>query len=288
MRYRSSIFILLLIFLFSGSGCEKYINYVNSPEFEQKLVVTSFISPSDTLSRIFVSSNQPLYSYSEKLEDPGDIFGTISDGTIEIELDTTSSGLCFIRKNMPVIAGKTYTLKISSSKGLYAEATATVPQNRKILIKVDTVTREMYEYMQNNELVINVELTDYPGERNYYNIIGKFTGYTSNPKSNPITENNFYFPWYWFEYIDDIKAGPDNRIKLDSWIVPSIKNCDSAFINLYMMNTEESYYLYHTSLYEYDHSDNPFSEAKPIYSNIKGGLGIFTSYTLDSLRFRLK
>jgi hypothetical protein len=41
-------------------------------------------------------------------------------------------------------------------------------------------------------------------------------------------------------------------------------------------------------LNEFDRSDNPFSEAKPVYSNIKGGLGIFTSYTMDSLRFRLK
>ena len=177
MRHRSSIFILLLIFLFSGSGCEKYISYVNSPEFEQKLVVTSFISPSDTVSRIFVSSNQPLYSYSEKLEDPGDLFGTISDGTTEIELDTTSFGLSFNHDKMPVISGKTYTLKISGSKGLYAEAKATVPQKREILIKVDTMSQDVNEYMPGVEMVVNIELTDYPGEKNYYNVIGKFSGY---------------------------------------------------------------------------------------------------------------
>ncbi len=68
MRYRSYKYFLLLISLLTGSGCEKYIHYVNAPEFEQKLVITSFISPSDTVSKIFVSSNQPLYSFSEKLE----------------------------------------------------------------------------------------------------------------------------------------------------------------------------------------------------------------------------
>lgn len=278
MRYRSSIIILLLIFLFTGSGCEKYIKYVNAPEFEQKLVVTSFISPSDTVSRIFVSSNQPLYSYSEKLEDPGDIYGTISDGTTEIELEKVSSGLSFSRDKMPVIAGKTYTLKISSSKGLYAEAKATVPWNRKILIKVDTAEQDMYEYMPGNELVINIELTDYPGERNYYNIISSYIAYKS--KSSP--------KWYMFEYIDDIKAGSDNRIKVDTWIVPSISDYDSAFINIKILNTEKSYYLYHTTLRDFDYGENPFSEASPVYSNIEGGLGIFTSYTMDSLRFRLK
>lgn len=283
MRHRSYKYFFLLLFLLTGSGCEKYVNYVNSPVFEQKLVITSFISPSDTVSKILVSSNQPLYSFSEKLEDPGDITGTLSDGTNEVQLDTNSTGLLFSRNKMPVTSGKTYTLKISSSKGLYAEAVATIPQKRETIIKVDTVTvpGDAFYYEPINFLDISVEFTDYPAEKNFYNIIGKFTGYSSNP-------NNFYYPRYWFEYINDKNASPDNRIILDSWKVPSNNNYDSAFITVYVMNTEESYYLYHTSLYEFDHSDNPFSEAKPVFSNIDGGLGIFTSYTIDSLIFRLK
>lgn len=284
MKYNSSIFFVLLIYLFTGSGCEKYINYVNSPEFKQKLVITSFISPSDTVSRIFVSSNQPLYSYSEKLEEPGDLSATISDGTTEVELDTTSYGLSFNHNRMPVISGKTYTLKISSSKGLYAEARTTVPRKREILIKIDTISQEVHSYLQGTEMGINIELTDYPGEKNYYNVIGKFTGYFPEDYS----EGGYYYPRYWFEYIDDKEAGSDNRIRLDTWIIPSVNKYDSAFITVYLMNTEKSYYLYHTSIYQYDHGDNPFSEASPVYSNIEGGLGIFTAYTIDSLVFRLK
>lgn len=284
MRYRSLQYILLLLLLLTGAGCEKYVNYVNSPEFVQKLVVTSFISPSDTVSRIFVSSNQPLYTISEKLEDPGDIMGTISDGTTEIELDTTSFGLSFSHHKMAVVSGKTYTLKISSSKGLNAEAKATVPLERDILIKVDTLSQDRNEYVLGVELGINVELTDYPGEKNYYNVVGKFSGYNSEAESG----GGFSFPRYWFEYIDDIDASGDNRIRLDSWITQSLNNYDSAFITIYLMNTEKSYYLYHKSLYQYDHGDNPFSEASPVFSNIDGGLGIFTSYTTDSLVFRLK
>jgi hypothetical protein len=284
MRYRPLQYLLLFIFLLTGAGCEKYINYVNSPEFEQKLVVTSFISPSDTVSRIFVSSNQPLYSFSEKLEDPGDIMGTISDGITEIELDTTSFGLSFSHDKMPVVSGRTYTLKISCTKGLNAEAKATVPLERDILIKVDTLSQDRNEYMPGVELGINIELTDYPGEKNYYNVIGKFSGYKPESESG----GNSFFPRYWFEYIDDTDASDDNRIRLDTWITQSLSNYDSAFITVYLMNTEKSYYLYHTSLHEYDYGDNPFSEAKPVYSNIDGGLGIFTSYTIDTLVFRLK
>jgi hypothetical protein len=279
-------YFLFLVLPLIAYGCEKNVNYVNAPEFKQKLVITSFISPSDTVSNIYVSSNQPLYGFYEQLEEPGDVTGTISDGTVEVQLDTTSFGFFFNREKMPVISGKTYTLKISSSKGLHAEAVATIPQKREMMIKVDTVTviRNVSGNESYNFLRIIVEFTDYPGEKNYYNIIGKITVY----KTNPGPETDIYYDRFWFEYINDMKANPDNKITLDTWITPSVNNYDSAFINISLLNTEESYYLYHTSLYEYDRSDNPFSEAKPAYSNIKGGLGIFTSYTLDSLRFRLK
>lgn len=283
MRNRSLIYYLLLILLLSGTGCEKYIPFVNAPVFEQKLVITSFISPSDTLSRIYVSSNQRLYGFTEQPEYPGDLTGTISDGTNEIELDTTSFGLSFSHDRMPVIPGKTYTLKVASSNGLYAEATATVPQQREILIKVDTTTRETDDYMTVSILALDIELTDYPGEKNFYNVIGKLTGYKSTSNQNSIKSIR-----YWCEYIDDKVASPDNRIKLESWEVPSLNNYDSAFIDIILLNTEESYYRYHKSLKNYDSGDNPFSEASPVYSNIEGGLGIFTSYTVDSLVFRLK
>jgi hypothetical protein len=285
-KYRLHKYLLLLLLVFSGSGCEKYVNYVNSPEFEQKLVITSFISPSDTVCEIFVSSNQRLYGYYDELEDTGDIMGTISDGTTEVELDTTFSGLTFSRDAMPVISGKTYTLKISSSKGLYAEAVTNIPHKRETMIKLDTVKvpGDASDYESNNFLGISVEFTDYPGEKNYYNIIGKMRVFRTTQGQ----ETAFSYDRFWFEYIKDMEADRDNKITIDTWETPSINNYDSAFITVYLMNTEESYYLYHTSLNEFDRSDNPFSEAKPVYSNIIGGLGIFTSYTLDSLRFRLK
>jgi len=285
-KYRLNKYFILLLLVLSGSGCEKYINYVNSPEFEQKLVITSFISPSDTVCEIFVSSNQRLYGLYDKLEDTGDIMGTISNGTTEVELDTTSSGLTFSRDKMPVISGKTYTLKISSSKGLYAEAVTTIPQKRETLISVDTVsvTQDTPGYESSGFIEISVEFTDYPGEKNYYNLIGKMMVFRTTPSQGTA----FHYDRFWFEYIKDLKAGPDNKITIDTWMIPSVNNSDSAFITVFLMNTEESYYMYHTSLNEFDRSDNPFSEAKPVYSNIKGGLGIFTSYTMDTLRFRLK
>jgi hypothetical protein len=63
---------------------------------------------------------------------------------------------------------------------------------------------------------------------------------------------------------------------------------DSLFLNIYVLNTEKSYFLFHKSLKNYKNGENPFSEATPVYSNINGGFGVFTSYTIDSLVVRLK
>ena len=43
------------------NSCERDVKNVGLPEFEQKLVLAAFISPSDTISKITVSSNQRIY-----------------------------------------------------------------------------------------------------------------------------------------------------------------------------------------------------------------------------------
>jgi hypothetical protein len=292
MKYRSFKYTMLLVFILTGYGCEKYVSYVDPPAFEQKIVITSFISPSDTVSNFYVTSNQPLYFFYEQMEEPGDVTGSISDGTTEIQLDTTSSGLCFRSDQMPVISGKTYTLKVSSSKGLYAEATTTIPKQHEMVINVDTniVIQEVPGYEPDIQLRIITEFTDIPDEKNYYSIAGRFTLFKTIDGSETVIQEGVV----WFEetYITDMDADSDNKIKLETWISDSYKyilqNYDSAFLCIYLMNTEEAYYLYHTSIYENDNSDNPFSEVKPVYSNINGGLGVFTSYTIDSLVYRIK
>jgi len=63
---------------------------------------------------------------------------------------------------------------------------------------------------------------------------------------------------------------------------------DSVVLKVYLLNTEKSYYLFHKSLADYEDGENPFAESSPVYSNISGGSGIFTSYTVDSLVVKYK
>lgn len=45
-----------------------------------------------------------------------------------------------------------------------------------------------------------------------------------------------------------------------------------------LLETDDNYYKYHRSLEKYHDGDDPFTEFSPIYSNIKGGYGIFSGY----------
>jgi hypothetical protein len=281
--------IILLLFIFITVACETGVNLVEAPEFEQKLVITAFISPSDKISYFRVSSNRKLYGELETEDPLGLLSGTISDGSNEAALDTFRYGLMLSSEKMQIQYGKKYKIRVSSEKGLNAEAECTVPERKNFIIEVDT-----FSILTDNgyyspfpgvyrSLKIKVRFSDLPGEENYYRIIGRFRGYSSKYGIKGYVEFDK-------EYISD--KGMDGRnIVLNSdqesgYALSSAK--DSLFLNIYLYNTEKSYFTYHKSLEGYESGENPFTEASPVFSNITGGFGIFTSYTIDSLLVRLK
>jgi hypothetical protein len=268
------------------NGCEKDVNNVALPPFEQKLVLASFISPLDSASFVLVRSNRKIYGELGAEEQAGIISGTISDGSREVELDTVKYGLQVSRDKMQIEYGKTYTLNVTSDKGLSAFATCTVPGRREFNAAADTFsTPDPYGPTGSHQRRIDVRLSimDIPGEENYYRIAGKGIGYALNPRDGKqYTASDIMR----FEK-DFFSDGKGITIQTD-YGLNYFFGYDSAFLEVYLYNTEKSYYLYHKSLENYSGDGNPFREASPVYSNVTGGLGIFASYTVDTLVFRLK
>lgn len=278
-----SILLLLVII-----GCESEVDNVRLPEFQQKLVIASFISPSDYVSMIYVISNQRLFGDLSKKELPGRLAGTISDGIREVRLDTMPGGLSFRNGDMPVVPGNTYLLKVSNDKGLNAEAMSTVPLPGEFNLITDTFSIQHHEpgYLPWREFKVNITFSDLPDENNYYCIKGFMTAYNTVDSSKTYSfEEPLYFEKNLFT---DSEANSENKIQLSTGMPGYFTSYDSAFLKIYLLNTEKSYYLYHRSLENYNQGDNPFTEPTPVYSNIEGGFGIFTSYTIDSLIFRLR
>jgi len=289
MRRGSGKYLIVFILICSIYACEKEVRHAKVPAFEQKLVVASFISPSDSMCSVTVSSNRRLYGELNDFESRGNLSGTISDGYSTLALDTTLTGLKFNNSKIKIEPGKTYKLKVMSDKGMSAESECTVPLFRDFIIKADTfsVLHQVPGYNSWREFNIDVTFKDIPDELNYYRLTGTFNGFKT-PEDPGRTEINRRQLSFTKELFTDKEAGSGSEIKSSTGLGQSFSYYDSAFIKIYLLNTEKSYYLYHKSLENYNSGDDPFSEVTPVYSNIDGGLGIFTSFTVDSLIYRLK
>lgn len=279
------------------SGCETDVDIVEMPEFQQKLVITSFISPSDTVSIIKVRSNIKLFGELNSEKPLGLLTGYISDGTEEVALDTVGNVLMLDHKKMQIKYGTTYKIKVSSESGLSAEASCTIPAKKDFGIKLDTfsilrmVPVELHAQYGTTHRQLNFKITfqDVPGEENFYRIASSGLIYNTNPETQKVYAMEIS-PMFEKEYLTD--KGLDGQkivaITFGNYAYSFSPSSDSTLLKIFLYHTEKTYFLYHKSLNDYNDGDNPFAEATPVYSNITGGLGIFTSYTVDSLIVKFK
>jgi hypothetical protein len=290
MYYDRIKYLLSLIITVTLAGCETDADLVDLPEFKQKLVITAFLSPSNNTSSVNVFSNKKIYG-ELNTENPIDgLKGFISDGTDEITLDTIKTGFYINHSKMLIQYGKTYDIRVSNDKGLSIKATCTVPEKKNFSLKIDTLSSIVqYPDIKGSYRILEfkVSFLDPPGEHNYYRAIGKCTAYHTSVNSGKTYQwiNNTRFEKEFFS---------DNGMDGKEIVLRTLNNNgnyligDSSFYVFYLFNTEKSYYLYHTSLDNYNNDENPFAEVTPVFSNITDGLGVFTSYTSDSVRIKLR
>jgi hypothetical protein len=313
MKYVNKKFCLLLIFTFYLSSCRKVATYVDPPEFIQKLVINAYLSPDKTDNKIFISSNTKRFGELTGYFEPfGNVSLYIYENSKEIQFDTIredyfGAGYNYFIKNFKFKEGQTYNLKVISDLGLEAEATCKIPLKRDFQITVDTTFRKTTDDhgFKISLLTAKISITDFPGEANYYRLLYLYeTYYPAYPSQKHLSYKDVVesvIPG-WAEYNAWENDHVNNDIGLDGekFILrtiefqpvyldqPNWSEPDSAFLRIYLLNTDEPYYDFHKSLENYSLGDSPFTEPSFLYSNINGGLGIFASYTLDSLIFRLK
>jgi len=290
---RTIIHITFLLIILLIVSCERDIKNISLPDFEQKLVIHSFISPYDSVSLVRIASNQRIYGDLSINETPSVSNVTISNGEKEVILKEVLSGYIFTHMEMPVEEGKTYILTVTGENGLKAEASCRVPIRRDFYPEIDTIHELLeipIEVLEIPEAGINqkmiradVYLTDYPGENNYFRFASRYLVYDSTnlaPSSQePYGDES--------EFISD--SGKDGeRFFFNTVSVPDPYQHDSAFLVIYILNTDKDYYTYHQSLDNYSDGESPFIEVSPVYTNIEGGLGIFASYVVDSVVVRIK
>lgn len=280
-KYKFLYIFLTTIILIS---CQKDAS--NLVPLTEKIVVSSYISPADKI-QVFLSLSNPYYlptdpNYNTALKLKNSIV-LISDGISQMQLIWNEQEKNFeLNQNLfPIIAGKTYSLAVEAEDGRKVSAQTTIPY---------PVINPVFEFMGNKKNSTNVlsrfQINDDGAILNYYRFYTEIQR-PDDPSGNP-NFNYVYPPQYRGNYIQSDKDF--NGSLFNKVIEFSIENYDNLPIDKfkysgYFIACSEDYFQFYKTLEISTASgSDPFNEQYVnIYSNIKGGLGIFAGYNLTKL-----
>ncbi|MBC5992561.1 DUF4249 domain-containing protein [Pontibacter cellulosilyticus] len=287
MKLHRYILAGLMLFAAALQSCEKEVADFDIST-KPMLVATAFISPQDTALAVEVKRTQPAIGKQLQEEElrVKDATVTISDGTNTVQLTYNTAWNKYFGsiKALPVVANKSYFLKVTTPAGEKAEATCTVPSREGIQVtelNYNTRAAESYGY-KFLEHKIDFKWQDKPGIENYYHLTSYRT-YSVSYGYPPIVEKQHESAYTDSEkiFVSDAKhdgkviQSPEFKItSMDPDVVPK-----PFVVTAIISVTDKPYYLYHKSVMEQESvGGNPFAEPKRIYTNIQGGLGVFAAY----------
>ena len=226
---------LLFIFILTAStlmSCETVLENVTVP-YEERLVVSSFISPQDSLVEVIVSKTKPVTGVTTGTNDFNNqnyFYDILKGATVQIsdgqqkanlaykeiikpfslvydpitkkQTFATRPGYFISTKEFSIIAGKTYTLIVSASGLPTATATCTVPTK-------SLVNQSDLEIVDNG-LDSSVSGSTYSNGQLIKVNYRYHKKYTVKIKDNP-SEENFYSVGYLSQKIEQTK-GSDGKI----------------------------------------------------------------------------
>jgi len=287
MNYRKHITVISLLFL-SLSACVREVE-VKLPPYQSKIVVNGLISDKD-VTRVQVSS-----SISSLDTNP---VNYIYDGTAQLyneqnalydvlNYDAFSSGYIGTK---PAIAGVFYTLKVNV-KGEQVIGITRILAGTKInnlaykdMVRIDSSGLPIGE--------LSFTFNDDGSVENYYRLnILYYDNTRAEFKALGIKDN--YFLVREAEQTNSGYVFKDRSFngaiqKLDFDVPFGFVDANAPYkfvVSLEVLNEDYSKYENSRSLYN-QRTGTPFSESVDLYSNIKGGLGIFAgaSVSRDTLK----
>jgi len=284
--------ILFCISLLLTWSCVEDVPDIDLPKTGPKLVVTSFISPNDTI-KVLVTKSMPIYyNYSYSYYEPYQEFPPVEDALVTIR-NINSDDYMIIPYN-PIFGqyiltpsefiiekGGEYELKVKDVELKEVTARTVVPNNLPELlsISIDTIGTYTWDYSPSEiyyDIVISGLIKDPAGEKNFYRSLITFY-------------QCFYDSWEDTTYCYTSITGRNLFSDIDSdgqniSFKMNFYGMNWENISIIILSTDEHYYNYHRTLFNWE-GDNPFIEPTPIYSNINGGLGVFSSYLKSTFDF---
>lgn len=273
---KNSILAISLLALFSS--CEdQFLVKLDRPETEQKAVAFCIIEEGQTEVKCqftkadAIFGEPPTYYYNPNVN-------YIEDATITISGNGQSYELSFdavddlYKANVPadfLVKHKEYQLVINSPSEGVLTSTTTIPELNvnQIDLTVDSIFIDN-GYWEYEEYLPKVRFTDDPGEGDIYNLRAQCSFDTTFQTYDQV---GFEVPYI----LDETKDGT-----VLERIGRLYKYQDHNYLkfNVVLQKVTKDYMLYHQSVNgsAYYYEDDPFSEPVISYSNIDGGLGLFS------------
>ena len=287
--------LILVTYAILLTACESTVTDIDLPDASPKLVVISFISPSDTIISVLVTESAPLFG-APKMDQEKIIRNAavaISEGanTMELKFNPATNAYEASAEAFEIQHEKTYTLTVSTPDGKKANATCTVPgvEVETANISLDSIGKT-YIGQAESTWHLDASWPHVPGadyyrlavstksisitnsETNYYNEVA----YYGKLRSSHISVMEKQAGSYTFTNLpvylshDDLK-GPFNG--------DGNKNRTTS-LTVFILVTSPEYYFYHKSIEKY--SEGYLSEPSQVYTNVSGGFGVFGAYTTYS------
>lgn len=309
MKIRQLYIVLGLFFLVS---CEKLITELPEsrlPNIEKKLVLFSFISPQDSIHKVFVTLSKPIFTNTDPailipIVENGDTLlfterglitadVTLSDGTKDIKLNYNTKENFYTvvndRRNPFVSSGKTIKLTVKAN-GLTATSETTVPKGFPDLIIKSFNTKKNTGFSTDYESTLKLFVDDKTDPLNYALFASTLVlDSTNNLDSKGIKTGTFKTSINEYRiFFDEFRSFSSKEYKLPQNITASgnyrggndPKHPYFMSLHVELRKTDTHYQEFENSRRS-NTSGNPFVEPTPLYSNVKGGLGVFGSFVVN-------
>lgn len=268
MKFYSILYIFILAGLLFTS-CEKEAE-VKLPPVEPKLVVSCLIYPQNPLTQVAVSSSAPIYNSNASYFYQPIIGATviISDGSNSwvLPFDTIHKTYTIDSLQLKIRANVSYKLTVSTADGKAVEASTTVPAMNT------TLTYSTYFDSKLNKSKLKGTWQDPPNSRDYYRFeVGQRNSSTSD--------------WYYFDAVNI--SDEENPGSTLSGTVEFYENSNDTLYATLSTGSSE-FYNYFSRASKLTQTDiGPFSEPIPMYTNVKGGLGIFAGFNQFKVKIKI-
>lgn len=297
-----NIIVLFLASSFLFIACIKKVDDFEG-NYEEKVMVTSFISPFDSVIIARVQLVVPAYNNNIS-------FVIIENATITISDGTTSKELVYnpvlkhyevSQEYFKIKSSTLYKLEVKAN-GEVLTAECFVPDD----FEINPSSNHTFEILGdiNSGISANVNYNYswngssgyfFPYSRINYNWYFYKDGVSDTKEPLLTVEKHNYIDFNYPIMIPNFKVKGENKSSVGFAPLNSFSNNDSIVyifknVKFYVLKSDIHYAKYYKSINAQRSTNgsltdegNPFTEPKILYSNIKNGIGVFGSYVIDTL-----